>query len=480
MNCTQLPFKLNFFAKFFAPGLVLLLVPIQARAAVDVPNTLLPDSGQLAQIAPPNGNLTDLEQQAIAEMNRARTNPTAYADWLESLKPYYRGNVLQLPNQPPIRTQEGVKAVNEAIALLRSLRPLTPLQLSVGMSMAARDHANDIGSKGIVGHYGSDGSQFLDRLNRYGSSEGAVGENISYGVTTAQAVVMQMIVDDGVAGRFHRDNILYDQFNVAGIACGAHQRYQQICTVVYSNEYRDRVALNSPLPNSTNPTRIGSSPASSPFPDAVSRARVLPTEAIPLEEPVNALEVNPAENRLENPVDPPSVPSDRLLRSLGSPGTSDSESPQGATLQPPTPLAQSEENPEETSPPAPDVETVPAPPPLPVDLLPRATEQVILQEEGTLADGDSVYERDGSLYDVYTFEGRSGQKIIITVESQDFDTFLAVFDDQDQIIGQNDDLNAEDTNSFLEITLPRDGMYRIFINGYDARDRGSYTVRVVE
>ena len=50
-----------------------------------------------------------------------------------------------------------------------------------GLTSAARDHANDIGPKGITGHTGSDGSSMTDRIERYGEWMGHIGENISFG-----------------------------------------------------------------------------------------------------------------------------------------------------------------------------------------------------------------------------------------------------------------------------------------------------------
>ncbi len=68
-----------------------------------------------------------LEQAFLEEVNRARTNPKAYADRLEEIKQYYDGNEFKLPGQSPIRISEGVEAVDEAIEFLRNADPLPDL-----------------------------------------------------------------------------------------------------------------------------------------------------------------------------------------------------------------------------------------------------------------------------------------------------------------------------------------------------------------
>jgi hypothetical protein len=100
----------------------------------------------------------------------------------------------------------------------------------------------------------------------------------------------------------------------------------------------------------------------------------------------------------------------------------------------------------------------------------------ILQEEGILENGDLVLEGDGSLYDIYTFEGLAGQAIVITVESSDFDTYVLLADSEGNILGESDDASDGDTNSRLEVTLPSDGTYNVIVNGYEASDRGRYTL----
>ncbi|MDY6781856.1 MAG: PPC domain-containing protein [Cyanobacteriota bacterium] len=104
----------------------------------------------------------------------------------------------------------------------------------------------------------------------------------------------------------------------------------------------------------------------------------------------------------------------------------------------------------------------------------------ILQEEGVLEEGDTVLEEDGSLYDIYTFEGSAGQSVVIAAESSDFDTYVLVADSEGNILGENDDISEEDTNSRLEVTLPSDGTYNAIVNGFEASDRGSYILTISE
>lgn len=102
----------------------------------------------------------------------------------------------------------------------------------------------------------------------------------------------------------------------------------------------------------------------------------------------------------------------------------------------------------------------------------------LLQESGRLEEGDSVLPSDNSLYDEYVFEGQQGQTITIDLQSDDFNTYLAVIDPQGQVIGENDDAEPGDQNSRLDLTLTEDGTYIVIANGYDSSSRGDYTLEV--
>jgi len=72
-----------------------------------------------------NDNLTDysfasdLEIEVINELNIARTHPKFYADLLTEYRKYYSGKYLDIPGRVTIATNEGTRAVDEAIQFLK-------------------------------------------------------------------------------------------------------------------------------------------------------------------------------------------------------------------------------------------------------------------------------------------------------------------------------------------------------------------------
>ena len=184
--------------------------------------------------------LSLLEREVIHEINLARTAPKDYASFLERFKKYYHEKLIQLPNETPILTEEGVGALMEAIRFLRSAKSVPLLTLSKGMSLGAKDHAKDLGLSGDLHHRGSDKSQPRDRVNRYGAWQKVIGENISFGHDRARYIVMSLIIDDGVAHRGHRKNIFNPDFRVMGVACGEHPHYKTVCVITFAGGYIER------------------------------------------------------------------------------------------------------------------------------------------------------------------------------------------------------------------------------------------------
>lgn len=233
----------------------LLFYPLLIAAFVG-PNTysLLaqqPGINQNAQIGGVSANLSipkveylsPLESEIIAEMNLARAQPQVYASYLEETRKYYSGNQVRYPGKPVETTVEGLSAVDEAIQFLRSASPLPPLQVYKGMSMAAKDHANFLGTSGNTGHKGGDGSTPNVRVSRYGDWANSIGENIVYqATTTARESVMGLIVDDGIVGRGHRKNIFDSTYRAAGISLGERSDQGTLCVITFAGGFMDKGA----------------------------------------------------------------------------------------------------------------------------------------------------------------------------------------------------------------------------------------------
>ncbi|MEG4291954.1 PPC domain-containing protein [Microcoleus sp. C2C3] len=109
--------------------------------------------------------------------------------------------------------------------------------------------------------------------------------------------------------------------------------------------------------------------------------------------------------------------------------------------------------------------------------------KVILEQNGELTPGkSSVLALDSTLYDEYTFEGTQGQTVVITLESTDFNTYLAIFNSQIELLGENDDVTQQNSNSELTVTLTESGRYRVMVNAAHPlpKGRGKYSLTVRE
>ena len=94
---------------------------------------------------------------------------------------------------------------------------------------------------------------------------------------------------------------------------------------------------------------------------------------------------------------------------------------------------------------------------------------------GTISAGDAVRD-DGSWYDSWTLQLSNGDRVVITMVSADFDTYLTVVSPSGAMT--NDDDGGDGTNSRLELTADRAGSWTIMANTFASGETGSYTLTV--
>ncbi len=176
----------------------------------------------------------NLTQEVISELNRVRTNPQAYAAYLSEHRGLYTAEgYLKQPGRPLLRTHEGVAALDEAIRELSHARPQAPLNASDLLVGSGRLLIDEQSRNGETGH----GSMPFDRMARAGVIGGSRGEDVAYGAHTAEQIVYNLVVDDGVRDRGHRRNIMQTMFSEAGVSVGSHPVYGVMCVIDFAGRY---------------------------------------------------------------------------------------------------------------------------------------------------------------------------------------------------------------------------------------------------
>lgn len=173
--------------------------------------------------------------QVLTELNRARTDPAGYAASLRAYRDRFDGRVAHdSADDVGVMTNEGVAAVDDAIAFLEHQPPVVAMTLAGPLNRSAEAYALDQSRNGQAGHTGFDGSSFSQRIHREGNWAGEASEAISYGMDGAASVVRELIIDDGVPGRGHRLTLFDPILRNVGVGCEPHPVYKQVCVLDFA------------------------------------------------------------------------------------------------------------------------------------------------------------------------------------------------------------------------------------------------------
>jgi len=163
-----------------------------------------------------------LTMQFIEEVNRMRQDPKSFLDDIDSYVLEWRSFVKN--------KKELDKAAKEIKAILKKQSPLPPYAVDSSLMKAALQHATDCRMMGVVGHIGSDGSNPLDRAQRFSNYE-VVSEAITYGQPTAAEMLAAFLIDHDSPERGHRTSMLSTELTLIGVAVDTHPTYRIQCVV---------------------------------------------------------------------------------------------------------------------------------------------------------------------------------------------------------------------------------------------------------
>lgn len=109
---------------------------------------------------------------------------------------------------------------NSLIRILKKTKDLEVLKPAQDLTKMAKEHAVSSGKTGHVGHRG-----YNSRSAKYCKEYSYYSENCDYGVDDPLEVVIDLLIDEGVSSKGHRDNILNPEVNTIGVAYAPHSKY---------------------------------------------------------------------------------------------------------------------------------------------------------------------------------------------------------------------------------------------------------------
>jgi len=157
--------------------------------------------------------LTVNERNVIFYLNLARINGKLFAQtyaqkYIDSTK--WKKNIY----------------VTSLITTLKNQSYLKPLIPSKEVSDIAKKYAILMGKEGFTGHRDTD-KRFSALKTGYKSR----GENCDYGNKNSLAIVMNLLIDDGISSYGHRKNILDKEYNYIGVSIQPHKTYKYTCVM---------------------------------------------------------------------------------------------------------------------------------------------------------------------------------------------------------------------------------------------------------
>lgn len=121
--------------------------------------------------------------------------------------------------------------VNSLFTTLKKQKKMKPMYPAEDLFNVAKNHAEESGKKGSVGH-----QNVTTRFKKYAPNYKNTSENCDYGNNKAIDIVMSLLIDEGVSDKGHRENILDKNTNYIGVAIREHKKYDWNCVMDFGEK----------------------------------------------------------------------------------------------------------------------------------------------------------------------------------------------------------------------------------------------------
>ncbi len=174
-------------------------------------------------------------KERIDEVNKARSNPSGYAQKVDEYISYFTGPIIKIPGiNVQIRTQEGDAPYKETRDFLKneqSVGVLTPSKALCEIAQELLDKVVDSDTGEI------DETETEQIIDKHGTFSGKFTRAMDFGGFTSEQVVINFLVCDGDPDRTQREPLLGRGLNKIGVAFGKHNIYSTVCVLVSCTEF---------------------------------------------------------------------------------------------------------------------------------------------------------------------------------------------------------------------------------------------------
>ena len=187
-------------------------------------------------------------QKVLEEVNKIRLNPKTYSNKIRGYLSCFQGNILRIPKQNALRTNEGAAAYREAADFLLSVPKLKPLASDKGLNNVAQEMADELTRCNEFEQMDSIDHEAI--IGKYGKYEGKFGESTDFGSQTPEMVVINLLVDDGNKKRSNRKMLFEESYYKIGVGCAPHNKFKSVTVIMYATNFISGKGGSSSVSNS--------------------------------------------------------------------------------------------------------------------------------------------------------------------------------------------------------------------------------------
>lgn len=180
---------------------------------------------------PPN------EKDAFYAINLLRTDKDLFIELLNDAKNKFDGEEWQLEGGQKLTIKGGKERIDQLIEEIKEkvTEKIPEVVWNPHLYNAARDHAIDIGEKGLEGHIGSDGSTLDARIGKYAKTYIKTSQSISFGpYNGGEAVLSLLLTENQELGL--KDNLFDPLLRRVGICNHIHSKNNFGTVFVFAGE----------------------------------------------------------------------------------------------------------------------------------------------------------------------------------------------------------------------------------------------------